>query len=56
MATRFYTVLGWVIWRALIRGARVAKRKARQNRMKIGVLGVVALALAGGVAASRTSS
>jgi len=51
--TRRNTALGWLVWKV---GSRVAKRKARQNKVKLGAVGVVALALAGGVAASRTSS
>ncbi|HEX4720215.1 MAG TPA: hypothetical protein VH300_16960 [Thermoleophilaceae bacterium] len=51
--TRRNTALGWLVWKV---GSRVAKRKARQNRAKLGALGVIALALAGGVAATRTGS
>jgi hypothetical protein len=51
--TRRNAALGWVTWKV---GSRVAKKKANQNRVKLGALGVVALALAGGVAASRVSS
>ena len=50
--TRRNTALGWLVWKI---GSRVAKRKARQNRVKLGALGVIALALAGGAAASRSS-
>ena len=51
--TRAYTLLGWVVWQI---GSRVAKRKVQQKRVKAGAAGVVALALAGGVAAARAGS
>jgi hypothetical protein len=50
--TRKYTVVGWLVWKV---GGLVAKRKVRQNRVKLGAASVVALALAGGVAAARSS-
>lgn len=53
IGTRGYTVLGWVVWQI---AARVAKKKIRQNRMKLGAAGVVALVLVGGVLAARSSS
>jgi hypothetical protein len=51
--TRRNAALGWVVWKV---GTRVAKKKASDNRVKIGAAGVVALALAGGVAASRSGA
>jgi hypothetical protein len=48
--TRRNAALGWLVWQI---GSRVAKKKARQNRGKLGALGVVALALAGGAVAAR---
>lgn len=50
MSTRRNAALGWLVWKI---GTRVAKKKAGQNRAKLGAVGVVALALAGGVAAAR---
>jgi hypothetical protein len=50
---RGYTVLGWVIWQVT---QRVAKRKIRQNRIKLGAVGVVALVLVAGVAAAKSGS
>jgi hypothetical protein len=51
-AKRRHAVLGWSVWKI---GSKVAKKKARNNRMKLGAASVVALALAGGVAAARTT-
>jgi hypothetical protein len=51
--TRGYTVLGWVVWQI---GSRVAKKKIRQNRAKLGAAGVIALVLVGGVLAARAGS
>jgi hypothetical protein len=45
--------LGWLVWTV---GKRVAKKKARENPVKLGAAGAVALALAGGVIASRAAS
>ena len=53
MATRFYTVLGWIIWRALIRGAR---EELNRNRVKLGAVAVVAAVVFGGIAAARSES
>lgn len=53
MGTRGYTVLGWVVWQV---ASRVAKKKIRQNRMKVGAAGVIALVLVGGVLAARSGS
>jgi hypothetical protein len=51
--TRRNAALGWVVWKI---GSRIAKKKAKENRVKLGAAGVVALALAGGVAAARSAS
>jgi hypothetical protein len=48
-----YTVLGWVVWQIV---QRVAKKKVKQNRVKLGAVGVVALVLVAGVAASKAGS
>jgi hypothetical protein len=53
MGTRGYTVLGWVVWQI---ASRVAKKKIRQNRTKLGAAGVVVLVLVGGGAAARSRS
>jgi len=50
---RRHAALGWVVWKG---GSRVAKKKARQNRAKLGAAGVIVLALVGGLAAARTGS
>ena len=47
------SAIGWVVWQV---GSRVAKRKIRQNRAKLGAAGVVVLVLLGGVAAARAGS
>jgi sulfite exporter TauE/SafE len=41
-----YTVLGWVVWQI---GSRLAKRKAAQNKGKLGAGLAVALVVAGGI-------
>ena len=51
--TRRNAALGWVVWKV---GTRVAKKKARENRVKLGAAGVVALALGGGALAARSGS
>jgi hypothetical protein len=53
MNSKGYTVLGWVVWQVV---SRVAKRKVRQNRTKVGAAAAVALVLVLGVAAARSSS
>jgi hypothetical protein len=54
MSTRAYTVLGWVVWQV---GKRVAGRKMKQNKTKLGAGAVVAaVALAGLVAAKAATS
>ena len=51
MTTKGYTVLGWIVWQI---ASRVAKRKIRENRVKIGAAGVVLLVLLGGVLAAKS--
>jgi hypothetical protein len=53
MSSKGYTVLGWVVWQI---ASRVAKKKAAQNRVKLGAAGVVVLVLAGGVIAAAKSA
>jgi hypothetical protein len=50
MSTRGYTLLGWIVWQL---ASRVAKKKAAQNRVKLGAAGVIALVIAGGIVAGR---
>ncbi|HEX4719596.1 MAG TPA: hypothetical protein VH300_13775 [Thermoleophilaceae bacterium] len=50
---RRHAALGWAVWKG---GSRVAKKKAHQNRVKLGAAGVVALALIGGLTAARMGS
>ena len=53
MSTRGYTVLGWVVWQF---ASRAMTAKAKQNRVKLGAAGVVALVVVGGIAAARSGS
>ena len=46
-----YTVLGWLVWQV---ASRVAKRKMRQNRAKLGAAAAVVLVLVLGLAAARS--
>ena len=48
-----YTVLGWIVWQI---ASRVAKRKMRQNRAKLGAVAAVGLVLVLGVAAARSNA
>jgi hypothetical protein len=48
-----YTVLGWIVWQI---SSRIIKRKARDNRGKLGAAGVVVLVLVAGIAASKAGS
>jgi hypothetical protein len=52
MRSRRYTVLGWLVWQI---GSRVAKKKAKANRTKLGAAAVAAGALTAGAVAARTS-
>jgi hypothetical protein len=51
--TKRHTLLGWVVWQL---GKRLAKRKAAQNRAKLGAAGVIAAVLVGGLIAAKTDS
>jgi hypothetical protein len=51
IGTRGYTVFGWIVWQI---ASRVAKKKIRQNRLKLGAAGVVALVIVGGILAGRS--
>jgi hypothetical protein len=50
MNTKGYTVLGWVVWQVV---SRVAKRKIRQNRVKLGAAAAVVAVLVIGLLAAR---
>ncbi|MDQ3933993.1 MAG: hypothetical protein M3340_05110 [Actinomycetota bacterium] len=52
MTSKSYTVLGWLVWQI---ASRVAKRKVRQNRAKVGAAAAVVLVLVLGIAAARSS-
>jgi hypothetical protein len=49
---RGYTILGWLVWQV---GSRIVKRKLGQkmaeNRVKLGLAGVVLLGVGGGLTA-----
>jgi hypothetical protein len=53
MSSRGYTVLGWAVWQI---ATRIAKRKMRQNRVKIGAAATVALVLIGGLAIAKATA
>ena len=53
MNAKSYTVLGWIVWQL---ASRIMKYQVRQNRVKLGAAGVVALVLVGGIAAARSGS
>jgi hypothetical protein len=53
MSTRGYTVLGWGVWQI---ASRVAKRKMRQNRVKLGAGATVLGVLVAGLLAAKASS
>ena len=53
MNSKGYTVLGWIVWQIV---SRVARRKIRQNRVKVGAAAAVLAVLVLGVAAARSSS
>jgi len=50
MSSRGYTVLGWAVWQV---ATRVAKRKMRQNKVKLGAAATVLLVLVAGLAAAK---
>ena len=53
MNSKGYTVLGWVVWQF---ASRIVTRKIRENRVKLGAAGVVALVLVAGLAAAKSGS
>jgi hypothetical protein len=53
MSSKSYTVLGWIVWQI---ASRVAKKKIKQNQVKLGAAGVVALVLVAGIAAAKSGS
>ena len=53
MSTRGYTVLGWAVWQV---ATRVAKRKMRQNKVKLGAAATVLLVLIGGLAIAKATA
>jgi hypothetical protein len=53
MSSKSYTVLGWVVWQI---ASRVAKRKVKQNRTKVGAAAAVLLVLVLGLAAARSGA
>jgi hypothetical protein len=53
MTSKGYTVLGWIVWQV---ASRVAKKKAHENRVKLGAAGIVVAVLVGGVMAARAGS
>ena len=52
MTSRGYTVLGWAVWQI---ATRVAKRKMRQNKVKLGAAATVLLVLIGGLAIAKAA-
>ncbi len=46
MNSKRYTAIGWIVWQV---GTRLAKRKAVQNKGKLGAGFAVALIVAGGI-------
>jgi hypothetical protein len=54
MASKRYTVLGWLVWQI---ATRVAKWKMGQNKgVKLGAAATVALVLVAGLAAAKAHS
>jgi hypothetical protein len=53
MSSRGYTVLGWAVWQV---ASRVAKRKMRQNKVKLGAAATVLLVLIGGLAIAKAAT
>jgi hypothetical protein len=53
MSTKGYTVLGWAVWQV---ASRVARRKMRQNKVKIGAAATVVGVLVAGLIAVKASS
>lgn len=53
MNSKRYTAIGWIVWQV---GTRLAKRKAVQNKGKLGAGFAVALIVAGGILAAAGES
>ena len=53
MQTRRHTAIGKLV---VLIGKKVAKKKAQENRVKLGAAGVVALVLGSGIVAARIGS
>jgi hypothetical protein len=51
-SSKGYTVLGWAVWQI---ATRVAKRKMRQNKVKLGAAATVLLVLIGGLAIAKAT-
>ncbi len=52
MSTRGYTILGWAVWQV---ATRVAKRKLRHNKGKLGAAATVVGVLAVGLLAAKAA-
>jgi hypothetical protein len=52
MSSKGYTVLGWAVWQI---ATRVARRKMRQNKVKLGAAATVLLVLIGGLAIAKAT-
>jgi hypothetical protein len=53
MSSKGYTVLGWAVWQV---ATRVAKRKMRANKVKLGAAATVLLVLIGGLAIAKATT
>lgn len=53
MSSKGYTVLGWAVWQV---ATWFARRKIRQNRVKVGAAAAVFAVLVLGIAAARSDS
>jgi hypothetical protein len=53
MGSKGYTVLGWAVWQV---ASRVAKRKMRANKVKLGAAATVLLVLIGGLAIAKAAA
>jgi len=51
--TRAYAVFGWLSWQLL---SRIAEKRIRENRGKLGAAGIVAAVSVGGIVAARSGS
>jgi len=52
MSSKGYTVLGWAVWQV---ATRLAKRKMRANKVKLGAAATVLLVLIGGLAIAKAA-